>query len=248
MALPRYFAARRPTPERAESVWTTVDQARRYLHHRAGRTQGQAHFTATRLRVLGCRAAAVQDAARWVSDAHPAPPPEALLGALGHLWAMPVHEDRLLAIGLAAHYHAYFAASDVDTLFLGWLRDCDNAAAADRLARQVVGPIGRQDPATWGELKTWTGDRHVWVRRASILAFLPVLRDQPPPLEALQRTLVALAEDPEPSIRRATAWVLREWARVDGRGARVWMADHGGRLPAALRRPADRVLTAGWGD
>ena len=229
-------------------IATAITAASVFLRAHADRSSAPTRkaYLKTPLKVLGCGVPVVNAAAQTVRRAHPAPDPAVLPDALEDLWSSMVHEDRLLAIALAAYYHRQFDPRQVDTLFGRWLGDCQSWDHVDTLSTRVVGRIALRDAKAWPVIGRWAEDPWMWRRRAAVLSHLPAIRQRKLRQDLFRATCERLIGDPEVFIRKAIGWALRELSIKDLALAEAMVLELGPQaasltLREAVRRmPADR--------
>src|SRR5262249_27176460 len=69
-------------------------------------------------------------------------------------------------------------------------------------------------PAIAGRMRAWSRDRNMWVRRASIVGLIPLLRRRVA-LDIAYEIAQTLHKDTEDLIQKAVGWVLREAGKAD---------------------------------
>jgi 3-methyladenine DNA glycosylase AlkD len=78
----------------------------------------------------------------------------------------------------------------------------------------VVGDLGERYPDdVEPTLEVWSHDPDLWVRRASLLAYLVALRSGRGDFAAFARKADRMLEEREFLIRKAIGWVLRDTGR-----------------------------------
>jgi 3-methyladenine DNA glycosylase AlkD len=123
-----------------------------------------------------------------------------------------------------------------------WLADdhCANWAATDALCGEALAPLVRQHPALIGKLKTWTGKRNLWLRRASAVAMIHCAR-RGEQLDDVYAIAESLFKYPEDLIHKATGWLLREAGKTDPIRLEAFLLEHGPKIPrTALRYAIER--------
>jgi 3-methyladenine DNA glycosylase AlkD len=123
-----------------------------------------------------------------------------------------------------------------------WLANnhCANWAAADALCGAVLGPLIRQNPVLTAKLKSWTGKRNLWVRRAAAVGIIHSAR-RGEQLEDAYAIAKSLFKYPEDLIHKATGWMLREAGKPDPERLETFLLEHGPQIPrTALRYAIER--------
>ena len=229
-------------------IATAITAASVFLRAHADRAAAPKRkaYLKTPLRVLGCGVPVVNAAAQTVRQAHREPAPAPLLESLENLWSSLVHEDRLLAIALAAYYHRQFDAGHVAAVFGRWLGECQSWDHVDTLSTRVIGLVALSDPEAWPLIGSWAEDSWMWRRRAAVLSHLPAIRRQKLRQDLFRTTCARLIGEREVFIRKAIGWALRELSIKDLELAEAMVLELGPQassltLREAVRRmPADR--------
>ena len=114
---------------------------------------------------------------------------------------------------------------------------CANWAATDALCGEVLGPLIRQHPTLTAKLKTWTGKRNLWLRRAAAVGIIHSARrgEQLDDAYAIAASLFKYSED---LIHKATGWMLREAGKPDSSRLESFLLEHGPKIPRTTLRYA----------
>ena len=133
-----------------------------------------------------------------------------LVALVEALWGAGIHELRMTAVELLDLYRDRL--SPLDTPFLERLiRQSGTWALVDGLAVSVTGDLTERFPdALHPVLAAWAQDDDVWLRRASLLAYLPGLRRGGGYFERFAALADPMLGDDRFFIRKAIGWVLRE--------------------------------------
>jgi 3-methyladenine DNA glycosylase AlkD len=182
----------------------------------------------------------VRKAARGIKRAVPIPTRQGLIAELESLFASNTHEDRLLAILTAQQFVPVFRAADVKGTFSRWLANCHGWDLVDALSTFVVGHVALDHPTAWCEIAKWAYADSFWVRRASVLAHIPVIRAGQVDMNLLRKTCAHLVEEKEFFIRKAVGWVLREMASYDPKQAEPLIMELGPKASGLTLREATR--------
>jgi len=114
---------------------------------------------------------------------------------------------------------------------------CDNWAAVDVLCPEGLGFLLDRNPALVENMKTWTVHPNRWVRRASIVAFVPLAR-RGKYLDAaydIGRRMFATDDD---LLQKATGWMIREAGKTDMPRLEEFLLKHGPAIPRTTLRYA----------
>jgi 3-methyladenine DNA glycosylase AlkD len=120
-----------------------------------------------------------------------------------------------------------------------WLANdrCANWAATDALCGEVLGPLIRQHPTLTSKLKSWTGKRNLWLRRASAVGMIHSAR-RGEQLDDAYAIAESLFKYPEDLIHKATGWMLREAGKPDPARLESFLLEHGPKIPRTTLRYA----------
>jgi 3-methyladenine DNA glycosylase AlkD len=141
----------------------------------------------------------------------------------------PELEAKTLGICVLGRFRSLFDDSLL-TSSRRWLAaSCHDWASTDTLCGEVIGPLLLDRPRLVPRLRPWRSARALSVRRASAVALVPLARRGVALGEAYAAVL-ALADDREDLIQKATGWLLREAGKTDSQ-----------RLAAFLRRSGHRL-------
>ncbi len=98
-----------------------------------------------------------------------------LLGLVARLWQSPYHDLRSLGIALLEAYQELLRAGDFSVVE-DMLRKSRTWDHVDWLSVKVAGSLVRRFKSSRRTLVRWSKDDNFWIRRASMLALLDVLR------------------------------------------------------------------------
>lgn len=98
----------------------------------------------------------------------------------------------------------------------GWLAQdlCANWALVDALAPAILTPLLERYPGLMSALGAWTRSRNVWVRRAALVALVPLARTGRY-LDESYGAVMNVAADRQDLIHKAAGWLLREAGKKD---------------------------------
>ncbi len=117
----------------------------------------------------------------------------------------------------------------------------DNWAAVDAMAGHVVAPLLERFPALVPELTAWHASASPWLRRMSLVPFVPFAR-RGRYLDEVYATVEALLGDREDLLHKAMGWVLREAGKTDAPRLERFLLGHGAAVPrTTLRYAIERV-------
>lgn len=150
-------------------------------------------------------------------------------------------EARAVGMLLLARFHKTYERGlfgEIET----WLARgyCDNWALVDTLAPAVITPLLRRFPDLLPHVEGWTQTGNLWLRRASLVALIPLAR-KGEHLDIAYANVERLFGDTEDLIHKATGWLLREAGKADQPRLKAFLLQHGARLPrTALRYAIER--------
>jgi 3-methyladenine DNA glycosylase AlkD len=151
--------------------------------------------------------------------------------------------DRYLEVkGLGIETLACFRRTFTPKLLPVWKRwlaenRADNWATTDSLCGLLIGPLLVAHPELVPKVAAWAGDRNMWVRRASAVGLIPLVRRG----EALDEAYAVAARlhgDREDLIQKAVGWMLREAGKADPRRLERYLRTAGSKIPRTTVRYA----------
>jgi 3-methyladenine DNA glycosylase AlkD len=120
-----------------------------------------------------------------------------------------------------------------------WLSENHSAnwATTDAICGALIGPLIVVHPALADRLRTWSRDRNMWVRRASIVGLIPLAR-RGASLDVVYEIAERLHGDREDLIQKAVGWALREAGKADMPRLARYVRANGPRIPRTTVRYA----------
>jgi 3-methyladenine DNA glycosylase AlkD len=194
------------------------------------------------LRFYGLRTPVARPLFRAVFPTRPRLERADALRLAGALWASPWFEERSAAIGVLARVASDLRVSDLATL-RRMTHGCHGWGLLDGLAVDVLGPlaIARGTPA-FRHIRTWSKDRDLWTRRASVLVHVLPARRGVLAHGFAWPTFEELLPERDFFIRKAIGWTLRECAKKYPDRVRAFLRRVGSRASGLTRREASRHL------
>ena len=163
------------------------------------------------------------------------------------LWQTNVHEARIAAARLLSQARIRPDQAVWD-LIRSWVPGFDAWAIADHACiaaqKRIMADLTRLD-----DVEGWTTHPVMWVRRAALVATLPLAKlnfPKPDELAARNRVLGWAAdyvEDRDWFIQKSVAWWLRDLSKHDAARTRAFLDDHGARMKAFARKEAAQYLS-----
>ncbi|HTM24634.1 MAG TPA: DNA alkylation repair protein [Vicinamibacterales bacterium] len=150
----------------------------------------------------------------------------------------PYLETKSVAIELVARYRRSFAPRLL-TQWKRWLAGnlSANWATTDAICGMLIGPLLVDRPELARQMTAWSRDSNMWVRRASAVALIPLLR-RGLALDLGYATAARLQRDREDLIQKAVGWMLREAGKTDSRRLERYLLAQGPRTPRTTLRYA----------
>jgi 3-methyladenine DNA glycosylase AlkD len=154
-------------------------------------------------------------------------------------------EAKALGIEVVARYRRDFTPR----LLSAWKRwlagnHSANWATTDAMCGVLIGPLLLQRPELRPRLRAWSGDRNMWVRRASIVGLIQCAR-RGESLDLVYGIARRLHADGEDLIQKAVGWSLREAGKTDMPRLERYLRANGPAIPrTTLRYAIERFPTA----
>jgi len=147
-------------------------------------------------------------------------------------------EAKQVGIEVLARFKRQFTPALLKTI-KGWLAGdfCSNWATTDALCSLVLAPLLQKHPELIAQLKRWTREENLWVRRASAVPLTGMAR-RGQHLDDAYEIAEALLGYPEDLIHKATGWLLREAGKADAARLEAFLLSRGPRIPRTALRYA----------
>ena len=203
------------------------------------RAEKEKAYLKSQLEHYGVTMPAIRSVATSFSKAHPDLARRDLIALVERLWAVPVHERRMLVVELLDLYGDALEGDDL-ALLERLLREARTWAIVDSLAASVVGPLVERRPDLADELDRWAVDDDFWIRRSALLALLIALRQGRGDFE---RFADAMLDEREFFIRKAIGWVLRDTGRTRPDLVFDWLLPRASRASGVTLREAVKPLS-----
>jgi 3-methyladenine DNA glycosylase AlkD len=169
------------------------------------------------------------------------------------LWQGQYHQEKSLAIILLEQYPDFLDNESIPFIE-SILGSCNGWDHADWTAINLMGEVLNKDLSMKRHLVRWSGAWSLWLRRASLIAQIKLLRKGEGDRELFYRIARSMTYEKEFFIRKAIGWTVREISKSDEVAARDFLLeikkDASGltlregskRLPATMK---EEVLKAG---
>jgi 3-methyladenine DNA glycosylase AlkD len=124
-------------------------------------------------------------------------------------------ETKSVGIEVVARYRRDFSPALL-ARWKRWLSNNHSAnwATTDTICGMLIGPLLVKHSELAGRMRAWSTDRNLWVRRASIVGLLPLVRARRE-IDLVYAIAKRLHHDPNDLIHKAVGWALREAGKVD---------------------------------
>lgn len=154
------------------------------------------------------------------------------------LWKLPEREFQLIGLDYLKRAEKYLVLEDFTNLrqlvlTKSWWD------TVDFLAKNIGGLV-LKEPLLTNEMKKWSVDDNIWLRRVSILHQLAFKEQTDPSL--LRTVILNNLEDPEFFIQKAIGWALREYAKTDACWVRHFVKEFENELSSLSQREALKNL------
>jgi len=113
----------------------------------------------------------------------------------------------------------------------------NNWASVDVFCPEVLGSLIVKYPELIQEIKGWTRDPNRWVKRASIVAFLKLTKQEKyhPHIYEIAQGVFGVDDD---LVQKASGWLLREAGKTDMGRLEKFLLKHGAAIPRTTLRYA----------
>lgn len=218
------------------------DLLRRRLedHGTPERAEGEQRYLHSTLTHLGVGMPALRRTTRTFLREHPLDLPARLV-LVDTLWQSDVYELRRAAVEVLARTVTDLRAPHLG-IVEGMLRQAETWALVDPLSIDVAGGIALADPQARATLDRWIADEAMWVRRAALLSWLPVLREDPAQFDGFASYADRVLDEPAFFIRKAVGWVLREVGKRASADVVDWLEPRTARASGVTMREAVKYL------
>lgn len=162
-----------------------------------------------------------------------------LIEVAERLWQFPERENQYVACDLLSrHAKQLQAVHEVGLAGLVTARSWWDTV--DTLANRVYGPLVANHPALAVRVRSYAAHDDVWLRRVAILH--PMHYGEETDVEALAMVLDENLAHPDFFIRKASGWILRQYARTAPDWVRAYVASRADRMSPLTRREALKHL------
>jgi len=147
-------------------------------------------------------------------------------------------EVKSVGIELLARYRRAFTPPLLQ-VWKRWLADNHSAnwATTDAICGVLIGPLLVRYPRLAPRMRTWARDGNMWVRRASIVGLIPLVR-RGESLDLVYEIARRLHGDEADLIQKAVGWALREAGKPDMARLERYLRANGVSIPRTTLRYA----------
>jgi len=168
------------------------------------------------------------------------------LALASELWQSDVFEARIAAAKLLVQ--ARITPDEATwALLSSWVPDFDSWAIADHASTAAAKRLTAQ-PARLDDVESWTHSKHMWSRRAALVATLPwaKLNNLSPEQNKARERILGWAaryvDDHDWFMQKAVAWWLRDLSKHDPARVQVFLDKHSDRMKPFARKIASKYL------
>jgi len=150
----------------------------------------------------------------------------------------PHFEAKMVGVLLLGRFKSQFAKGLLVTA-RGWITQgrFRNWAEIDGLAPTVITPLVETYPDLAVRVGRWTSSRNMWLRRAAVVTFVPLVR-RGIQMDHAYRIVEDLLDDSQDLMHKACGWLLRESGKADVARLERFLLTHGPRIPRTTVRYA----------
>lgn len=172
--------------------------------------------------------------------------PDLSLPEIKHLLDSKIHEERLIGFILLTYQYTAQKKRQLEIyrFYLTQAKRANNWDLVDVSAYHIVGAHLLKRPRAI--LDRLARSKNLWEKRIAIVSTLAFIRTGA--LNDTFRIVQRLMDDPHDLIQKACGWMLREAGKKDGAALRIFLDEHGRRMPRTMLRyaierfpPAERL-------
>jgi len=186
--------------------------------HDPVRAENEKRYLKSPYRFFGVNIPSLRILAKEISnDLGPVSRPT-VFGLARRLWESEYHQEKTLAIFLLAEHPDCLDIKALPVLEK-MLGQCTGWDHTDYIATSLIGRVLEKDAKAYGHLRKWKRSGNHWVRRASLISQIPLLRKGQGDREFFFRLAAGMAGEKDFFIRKAIGWTVREMAKADPEAA-----------------------------
>jgi 3-methyladenine DNA glycosylase AlkD len=163
---------------------------------------------------------------------------DAALAFAGALITDPHLETKGLGIEVLTRFRRDFTPRLLP-VWKQWLAKNHSAnwATTDAICGCLIGPLLLAETSLVARMPSWSRDRNLWVRRASVVGLIPSVR-KGLALDTAYAIARRLHADREDLIQKAVGWMLREAGKTDPVRLERYLRANGPKIPRTTLRYA----------
>lgn len=228
-----------PAPE-ADPVLKRIRKSLRDSHD-PERAQNEKRYLKSPYRFLGVTIPALRKLSREIRAEMGEPSRSRLHKLCKMLWSSEYHQEKTLAIFLLAQYPQHLDLKAM-VMLEGMLRESTGWDHVDYISTSLVSRVIEEDTRALSYLEKWKSSESFWMRRASLVSQIPLLRKGLGDRELFFEMARGMIGEKEFFIRKAIGWAVREISKRDPRAARDFLISVRGRASGlTLREGAKRL-------
>lgn len=160
------------------------------------------------------------------------------------LWALEHREAKYIAINYAESFPEFVTAKSMD-LYERLIREGAWWDFVDAISSHLAGEAYlKERKELKGKIDTWSKDKNMWIRRASILVHLSHKDDTD--CKQLFALCTRLSHEKEFFIQKAIGWALREYSKTNPEEVKRYLkANQHSLSPLSFREGAKHLLKEG---
>ncbi|MBN2201884.1 DNA alkylation repair protein, partial [bacterium] len=171
-------------------------------------------------------------------------PKKSIYGLCGELFASGIQEEAGVVCDWVPRLADSFERGDL-RIFKKWIGNhVDNWAKCDMFCNHTLGDFIDRFPDSASEIRSWSGSKNRWMKRAAAVAFILPCRRGNYLKEALE-TADALLEDPDDMVQKGYGWLLKEASRLHRSEVLDFVMKRRDRMPRTALRYAIELMPPG---
>ncbi|HXX53097.1 MAG TPA: DNA alkylation repair protein [Thermodesulfovibrionales bacterium] len=157
------------------------------------------------------------------------------------LWTSDYHDEKRLGLRILQQYPKYLDFSLMPMLeemlmvSTGW-------DLVDDISIHLVGTVLEKDQRTYKYLKKWSGSHNFWMRRASLISQVLLLRNGRGDKTLFCSIAEKMISEKEFFIRKAIGWGLREMSKADSESVIAFLLKVKDRASGLTLREGSKIL------
>jgi 3-methyladenine DNA glycosylase AlkD len=192
------------------------------------------------VKTIGVRVPQLKALSAELHKAHAKLTDDALWALMDALCSSKVRDEILLGVFLIARRRKAIAPwSQIER----WTKSIDNWETCDQLATVIVSPRMANEPGLQKELLGWAKSADLWRRRMAVATTVGLNQKGRSNPEVALKVCEPLLADPEPMVRKAVGWALREVSEHDPKLAFAFLEKNAARCHKSVLREGSQKLS-----